>query len=497
MTVVGIFGADMPTRSVVMILAFVALCIALVFAGARFTNNRPLPASPIEKQIAEQSHILSMPETQPHAHLTAFFVRAQDYVRTGNLDSAASDYKAGIALLPAHSPWLPQARGALYGVYRNKHDYVDALAVVQAAMADRKPAPTDLIIRASLYTDMGDYAHAEKDLDAAEERVPTYAPVQVARYRLFLAEGDYDRALGALNRIEQLAPYYSGVHSLRGWLYLRELDVVDAWHEFTTQGQMIQTQHQLQFIASRAQREIADVEIDPAIADCTAILNARPTAWRYRLFRGELEAWKGESDKALSDVRAVEQDQPVSPEVLGYLSDIYFESFQFAKAANEDKAAAAFSMKPAPYKRSRATSEYALEDYQDAAADFSAALALNPQDAYAVIWLHLTRLHMGVHDKDEFTKNAAALASSEWPRPVIEYMQGNLDDLALDAAANNATLSGTLRDQSCEADYYRGVLALNRDDKAKGLDEMRSAARSCKPGFVEQTMAKWALKQAG
>jgi lipoprotein NlpI len=483
-------------RTFVLILAFFGVGIGLIFAGAILSDRIHYKPTPLDDAIAKSSRIISSPKTNENQRAVAYYTRARAYRLQGKPDAAAADYQAMLQIEPGNSAFASYARAELIGTYIDKRDYVAAMAEWHTATNGHLLAPTDILIRGVIYTDMGDYADAENDLDNAETKLPTSIPIHVARYQLYLAEGDYNKALAALDRVQQLAPYYPSVHSLRAWVYLHELDFADAWHEYSMKDEAIKTQSQLVAIVQRLHQETANLQIDAAIADCTNILAARPGAWHYRLERGELYSWKGETDRALADIRFVEQDQPVSPQVHGYMSDVYFGAFRFADAAREDKAAAAFSENPSSYKRSRATSEFALGNYQDAATDFSAAFSSDPQDAYSVIWLHLTRMRMHTDDKAEFAKNAAALTSTEWPRPIVDYMLGNIDALALTAAANNGSLSGALRDQNCEADYYTGILALDRGDKDTGFGDLRSAAHSCHPGFIEYTMSKWALQQA-
>lgn len=486
----------MRGRSLILVLGFFTVAGGFVLAGMYYANRLPQLTTPTQNIVAQETRVLSEPESQPAQHLRAYLVRAAAYTRSGDFDGAIADYKSIIALLPANSPLLPSIRAALLNSYLQKHDYVDAMALWHQATDGHKLTAFDILYRGIIYTGTGDYDRAEQDLDRAEELLPTFVPVQMARYQLFLAEGNYNGALAALDRIQQLVPYYPGVHNLRGWLYLRELDVVDAWREFTTQGEMAKAQLDLEAIARRIPEEQTALKIDPVIADCTTILNARPQAWHYRLVRGEMYSWKGDLPDALADIKVVLHDQPISPDILEELGAVYFNAGKFDMAATEYRAARAFTERKGPLYREHGMAEFALGKYPDAANDFIAALAENPADAYSTIWLHLTRVRTHTDDKDELAKYAAALSPNAWPEPVIEYMQGKQDDTALTAAANNGSTPAVLRDQNCEADYYAGILALDRDDKAKGLDDLRSAARSCPPGFFEQTMAVLALKQA-
>jgi lipoprotein NlpI len=85
---------------------------------------------------------------------------------------------------------------------------------------------------------------------------------------------------------------------------------------------------------------------------------------------------------------------------------------------------------------------------------------------------------------------------SKWPAPIIHLYLGESTPEAVFAAAADPN-PRTQDRQVCEANFYAGELALERDVKDEALPLLRRAAAHCPKAFFEYTAANVELKTLG
>ena len=132
------------------------------------------------------------------------------------------------------------------------------------------------------------------------------------------------------------------------------------------------------------------------------------------------------------------------------------------------------------------------EAYVDAAKYVHDTEAKEPDTAYAVILGALALRRAGKQQEaakfiSEWKPRLDALT---WPAPVIEYLEGRMQESALLAAARGP---GELT----EALAYIGASLLAAGQRQKGIDVLQRALREGEPGYLEYDLAYHELRRLG
>jgi lipoprotein NlpI len=128
-------------------------------------------------------------------------------------------------------------------------------------------------------------------------------------------------------------------------------------------------------------------------------------------------------------------------------------------------------------------------DFERAAADLLRANELK-EDAYAMLWRHLTLGRMGQDGAAELSVNATRLKTTNWPHAVIDFYLGRrpLDEMR--AAAGSAN-------EQCESAFFAGEWQLLRGNKAEAKASLQVAVDTCPKTFVEYPGAISELRRLG
>ncbi len=137
--------------------------------------------------------------------------------------------------------------------------------------------------------------------------------------------------------------------------------------------------------------------------------------------------------------------------------------------------------------------------FSEAASDFARAVKLklarsDPQAAYAVLWLELSRLRDGTVDEAEFVENVRRIDLDGWPKPVLELYRGKTTPEAVAAAAAQGNAAAQ-KDQSCEMGFYVGEWQLLHGNAAAAKSLLTEAANVCPKTFIELAPAQAELKK--
>jgi lipoprotein NlpI len=125
--------------------------------------------------------------------------------------------------------------------------------------------------------------------------------------------------------------------------------------------------------------------------------------------------------------------------------------------------------------------------------DLNQASELNPKDADVALWLEIVNRRGDF--PSQLTEAAKQIDMTKWPAPIIRLYLGESTPEAVLAAAANPNAQ-TEKAQICEANFYSGVLALQRKkDEAERL--FRLAAADCPRSFAEYGGANAELKALG
>jgi lipoprotein NlpI len=127
--------------------------------------------------------------------------------------------------------------------------------------------------------------------------------------------------------------------------------------------------------------------------------------------------------------------------------------------------------------------------FAEAAADLAKGLTTHPREPYGVLWLHLARGEAQQDDGNEFRANAARLALNQWPAPIIAFY---LDGITLPALRKIAKSgSPDAREaQICETDFYLGAYRRLQGDRREAQRALKAALASCRPEWAEHDGAE-------
>jgi lipoprotein NlpI len=122
--------------------------------------------------------------------------------------------------------------------------------------------------------------------------------------------------------------------------------------------------------------------------------------------------------------------------------------------------------------------------YAEAAADLAHGLAIRPREPYAVLWLHLARGEAQQDDASEFRANAARLAPDMWPAPVIAFYRDEITLTLLRRVAKTGTPDAR-EAQTCESDFYLGALRHLQGDRREAQRALKAALAASHPDWAE------------
>ncbi|HXL99265.1 MAG TPA: tetratricopeptide repeat protein [Rhizomicrobium sp.] len=363
-------------------------------------------------------------------------------VAGGALASAYSDFNAGIAA-HNHGNWDEAIRRMNL-----------ALAAPDLLASFRVPAYID---RGDAYLGKKDWAAATADYSAALALDPDDLEALLRRAATYGRQKKYDAAIADYTSVIRLLPGDAVGYAARGFLYEEEDN------------------------------------LDPAIADFTAIIGLAPQSDFGYSLRGNALRRKGDYEKAIADQdKAVDLDDK-SPGNYFERAQTYLDEGEYRSAISD--AIDGLRLKPddSDGRLQLGLAQWEYGRFSDATATFAGIVKAQPQFAYGVLWRALAQAKSGEAYDAEFAKNAAALDLSKWPAPLIRlYLgQATVDDAVKAAASSDPD---TLKNQTCEADFYAGEWQYLHGNQAAGLGLLQAAQAGCRHDFVEYDAAVTELK---
>jgi lipoprotein NlpI len=120
--------------------------------------------------------------------------------------------------------------------------------------------------------------------------------------------------------------------------------------------------------------------------------------------------------------------------------------------------------------------------------DFLIARRLQPTSVYAVLWLHIARLHQGEDDGKEFKENSERLERNAWPGLLIGLYEGTraAAEFRTDAMEGAAGQSARI----CEIDFYLGEFEAYHASKDEARKLLTNAMNECPRHDINHFAAK-------
>lgn len=150
--------------------------------------------------------------------------------------------------------------------------------------------------------------------------------------------------------------------------------------------------------------------------------------------------------------------------------------------------------------RDRAQFFWRHAKFDSAAADFLQAVDVAPtntyygaQRGYALVWYAISAARAGSFDAALFDKRVDRADVNGWPEPLLDHFLGQKkpEDVFAKAARGEGEVPAQ---QKCEADFYLGEWQLARNLPG-GKDLIQQAEKECPHNFVEYFAARTELKR--
>ncbi len=351
------------------------------------------------------------------------------------------DGKTGVAyvrpkpMVAGSAAPLAQAAGANWTVAESVHLQIDGLLVIAGADKNNRH----------------DFAGAKAALTRALEINPQNPSANYYRGVARQNSGDGDGALADLNRALELDPHNVEALNIRANIRMQR-DPAGSIADFT-EYLKFKPQDDVA-CAHRAGARYNQGDYAGAVVDYSRALELNPKTASTWL-------WRGLSYSRLSALPAAIAD------------------YTHALALNARNQRAFLC---------RAEARQILGQWDDALADFDQYLRLKPANAEdAMLYREVVQLQRGRPSAD--FKATVAGWQNGWNKSLGEYLTGDLNEAGVLAAAE-ATDPGMAVNQRCVANYFIGMVRLQRGDVAGAREFFASAAAGEKTDYFEVAYAR-------
>jgi lipoprotein NlpI len=260
---------------------------------------------------------------------------------------------------------------------------------------------------------------------------------------------------------------------------LKNPDMPDAW-QFNALVMSAAASHRLGDDATAA------ADLDSAIA----LRPGSPDAYRrrgiYRMASGDTKGGLADFDHAIA----------LNPELMEARM-----SRGWAMADREDWAGATADFTDAididPYNPrlyvARGVVAFLSGDDAHAVENFGRAIDVAQQGApYALLWMKLAVLRSHRDDGGRLAAGATAVDLTQWPGPILKFLNGDISTADLTAAAGDPLANP---EQVCESVFYTGVFAMIGGKAEEAKSGLTQAKSICADGSVESAAASIALRK--
>lgn len=241
-----------------------------------------------------------------------------------------------------------------------------------------------------------------------------------------------------------------------------------------------------------------DVEWDRQITACTALIESGRESPRDQVIastrRGGAYYGKGDLDRAIADYSEAIRLDPKDGKIFNDRGNTYNSKGDLDRAMADYNEAIRLDPKLSLPFWNRGVANLYAGSLAEAIADLSQASELDPKFAYAALWLDIANKRSNLPSR--LPQQTAQFDMTKWPAPLVRLYLGQMTAQAALAAAADAN-ADTNKDQTCEANFYSGELALQQGAKDEAIRLFRLAASGCPRHFIESGAADAELKALG
>ncbi len=363
--------------------------------------------------------------------------------------------------------------------------YDDAIRLLSAAIATGKLNDDDLATsynnRGMSYAATGAPDKAVADYTMAIKIAPVYGPAYLNRGNVLIDAGKYDEAIADFTRAIITFPGYALAYNSRGAAYYNKGNMNAALADLDTAIKLKPDYGNA--YSNRARVYASGGDNAKALADFTQAIRIKPQDAGLYDERGVVRSTSDDDNGAVADfTKAIELD-PKMASAFNHRGNSYFALGKIDAALADYDSAIRFEPDFSdPYTNRGRIELFHRNRPADAAKDLANGVRLDPNDIYAVLWLHVARSRSGTADHDELVANAAKLGPGSWPRPLLDLLLGQTTLEAVRHAASDA-------DENCEADFYLGLFDLEKNARDDGKKLIATAAQKCSTDMLEKSAA--------
>ena len=309
----------------------------------------------------------------------AYFSRGNAYRKKGELKKAFDDYSTSLKLSPNRIDVLNRRAALCLQLENYQQAANDYTVLFGLAPADVKPQMYDN--RAGAYVGLGQYDRAWQDYKVALKANPKGIKPLTGSAFCLTQLGRYAEAVSNYNALIELDPHDYDSYLGRGYCNQKQRNFTQAAQDFQTV--LKQSPGNKQALCYRADLNAEQGLSSEAFADLAAVLQLDPKYGRALMLRADLYTRKGDYVNALKDYDQADK----IPLFTGRLALRLDRARVYQKMKEYEKAAADYStaigLAPNDYLPyvSRAQCYQQLKDYKKAIADCTTALELSPKKA--------------------------------------------------------------------------------------------------------------------
>src|SRR6185312_13410079 len=225
-----------------------------------------------------------------------------------------------------------------------------------------------------------------------------------------------------------------------------------------------------------------------ALADYDEAIRLKPVYDRAFVGRGALKLTGGETENAIADLDEAVRLNPRNVAALMNRATAHLVAYQPRNAFDDFSRAIAIESRNADayLGRGRAALFAGLPGSID---DFATAHWLQPTSVYAVLWLHIARVHRGEDDAPEFRDNSKFINRDKWPGILLNLYDGSASEDQVRKFALDGASEGQSK-RECEVDFYIGEYATHNRSKDVAHKWLLNATNECRPPATVSIAAK-------
>jgi lipoprotein NlpI len=329
------------------------------------------------------------------------------------------------------------------------------------------------------------------DFDAAIALIPNFANSYIYRAVVWNNRQVYDRAIADLERARALNPADETVFMNLGNAYAGKGDVTRALASLDEAIRLRPSYAAAYF--NRALTRYSKGDVTAALQDYDQTLWLEPGFVPAYTNRGGLRLLSGDGVGAIADFSKAIQLSGQDVTLRTNRANAFLSLGRFADAVKDFDRAVELAPDNASVRLGRGRARLFGFDQAASIEDFEAAVRIQPANPYAVLWLHIARVHDGHDDSKEFARNAAVVRRDAWPTPILDLYLRIAEPAAIRSLAG-PDQSAEEHKRRCEADFFIGEFLGHEGKVAEAKVLLRDVLARCRAHDVVYSGAIAELK---